>query len=217
MTRTLPARPSRRGYTAVEVLLAMTVLLIGSAAVMSMQKVSIQANLDARKLDIANSIAHTWLERLSTDATSWTLPAQNVTGTNNFNNTKWLIPGGSGGQVGFGSWFLPTAPGSYGSPGAEGNSPAFDILGRDLDATDAANAVFCTHVKIDPLAFDASANPLLLRATVIVFWQKQLVYSTATPGGNCTAWFDVASDEAANPGTWHIIYATTAIRKNTVQ
>jgi type II secretory pathway pseudopilin PulG len=210
--RTRP-RLARRGYTAVEVMLAMTVLMIGSAGVMSMQKSSIQSNLDARKLDIANSIAHDWLERLTTDATQWTLPSNNVATTvgNNFGNTKWLS------SHAFGSWWEPAIPTSYGSPGAEGNSPAFDILGRDLDVADAPNAVFCTHVKIDQLAVDAAANPLLLRATVIVFWRKQLVTSNPTPGGNCTGWFDVAQDEAAAPGTWHIIYATTAIRKNALQ
>lgn len=47
-----------RGYTAIEVMLAITVLMIGSAGVMSMQKASIQGNFDARRLDLANSIAH---------------------------------------------------------------------------------------------------------------------------------------------------------------
>ena len=43
-----------RGYTAVEVMLAITVLLISTAGVMAMQTASIQGNLDARKLDVAN-------------------------------------------------------------------------------------------------------------------------------------------------------------------
>jgi type II secretory pathway pseudopilin PulG len=203
---------TRRAYTAVEVLLAMTVLLIGSASVMTMQKASIQANVDARKLDIANSIAHDWIERLTTDATQWTLPSSNVNGASNFSNTTWLS------SQAFGKWFLPAAPNSYTSPGAaEGQSSAFDILGRDLDSTDAANAVFCTHVKIDQLAVDASGNPLLLRATVVVFWHKQLAYTSTSSTGNCTSYFDVAADEAANPGTWHIIYSSTAIRKNPIQ
>jgi prepilin-type N-terminal cleavage/methylation domain-containing protein len=204
----LRIQKAQRGYTAIEVMLSMTVLLIGSAAVMSMQKSAIQSNLDARKLDLANAIAHTWIERLQTDATQWTLPSTNITGGSNFSNTKWLSSNA------FGTWFEPPVPASYGSPGAEGNSPAFDILGRDLDAVDAPNAVFCTHMKIDQLATDSSGLPTLLRATVLVFWQKQLVTSSGTPAGNCSAWFDVAVDEAAHPGTWHIIYASTAIRKN---
>jgi len=187
----------------------MTVLMIGSAGVMTMQKASIQSNLDARKLDMANSIAHEWLERLATDSTQWTLPSNNVSAVNNLTNTRWLRNQGSPG-----TWFLPTLPGTY---PADGLSPAFDILGRDLDGLDAPNAVFCTHLKIDTIAQDSLVTPVLLRATVLVFWKKLLLTSTASPGGNCTAWFDVAQDEFSHPGTWHIIYATTAIRRNTIQ
>jgi prepilin-type N-terminal cleavage/methylation domain-containing protein len=200
------ARTSR-GYTAIEVMLAMTVLLIGSAGVMSMQKASIQGNLDARKLDIANSIAHDWLERLTTDAMEWTLPAMNVNGANNFVNTTWLQTGWNNQGV----FFLPTLPSSQAA--AEGMSPAFDILGRDLAS---ANPVFCVHVNIVQIAQDAQANPNLLRATVLVFWPKQLVQSGAVPSNFCGSYFDVASAEAANPGTWHMVYASTAIRKNPI-
>jgi type II secretory pathway pseudopilin PulG len=209
----LRSRSAGRGYTAIEVLLAITVLMIGAAGVMTMQKASIQSNLDARKLDIANSIAHTWLERLATDATGWTGPVQKVTTVNNITNTTWLA-----GNLGTGNFFLPPVPGGY--PAAEGKSPAFDILGRDLDLADAPNAIFCTHVKIDPIANNPNLLPgnpdSLLRATVIVFWKKQLVQSAGTPAGNCTKYFDVAADEAANPGTWHIVYAVTGVRKNPV-
>jgi Prokaryotic N-terminal methylation motif len=205
---TMRSRLARRGYTAIEVMLAMTVLMIGSAGVMTMQKVAVQSNLDARKLDIANSIMHDWLERLTADSMQWTLPSNNISGAPNLVNTKWLSQ-----PLGF--WFLPALPGGY--PAAEGNSPAFDILGRDLDAANAANAVFCTHVKLDQIAVDSSNNPTLLRATVIVFWRKFLVTSEMTPTGNCQSYFDVAANEATNPGTWHIIYATTAIRKNPIQ
>jgi hypothetical protein len=207
MTRTSHFR-STRGYTAVEVMLAMTVLMIGSAGVMTMQKVAVQSNLDARKLDVANAIMHDWLERLTADSMQWTLPANNVTGAPNLVNTKWL-------SQPWGFWSLPALPAGY--PAAEGNSPAFDILGRDLDSGDAPNAVFCTHIRLDQIASDSSANPTLLRATVIVFWRKLLVTSQQNPAGNCTAYFDVAANEAGNPGTWHIIYGSTAIRKNPIQ
>jgi hypothetical protein len=207
---------ARRGYTAVEVMLAMTVLMIGSAAVMTMQKVSMQANLDARKLDIANSIMRDWMERLAADSTQWTLPVRNVNGAPNLVNTKWLNQ-----PLGF--WTLPLPYGAWPTsyPAAEGSSPAFDLLGRDLVAADAPNAVFCTHLMLNQLAVDQSLvapnNVTLLQATVIVFWKKQLVNSSPAPAVNCTAYMDVATEEAANPGTWHIIYGTTAIRKNPVQ
>ncbi len=213
--RRLPSLGARRGYTAVEVLLAMTVLLIGSAGVMSMQKASIQGNLDARKLDIANSIAHDWLERLSADATAWTLPTTGRALPSNASNTLWV---GNQGLYPYNRPFLPLIPGAQAA--AEAESPAFDILGRGLTAGSAAGAIFCVHVTLTPITWDTMApqNPMIIRATVLVFWPKQLVNSGAVPAGYCTngSNLDPAAAEAASPGTWHLVYATTAIKRNPV-
>jgi prepilin-type N-terminal cleavage/methylation domain-containing protein len=216
--RLSPSHVAHRGYTAVEVLLAMTVLAIGAAGVMSMQKSAIQGNLDARKLDLANSISHEWTERLRKDATQWTLPSDAVLGINNFGNTQWLSPAyaASGGRCTTNYWLPPIPTGAY---PVDGKSPAFDILGRDLNATDAPNAVFCTHICVENLLTDQTTGfPILLRASVLVFWLKQLVISQppAAGAGICSI-ADVAADEAAKPGTWHMVYAVTAIRKNPIQ
>jgi prepilin-type N-terminal cleavage/methylation domain-containing protein len=209
-----------RGYTAVEVLLSMTVLAIGAAGVLSMQRAAIQANADARKLDTANAIAHTWLDRLLTDGTAWTLPSSVAPALgSNLGNTQWLQFHDTG------AFFLPAIPATYaptGFGGSEGESPAFDIFGRDLAAANAATAVFCVQVKIDTLLYDqlTPQNPLVLSATVEVFWAKSLVNSGPPSPGFCTGAplaIDVAAYETANPGTYHIVYATAAIRKNPLQ
>ncbi|HEY8091971.1 MAG TPA: prepilin-type N-terminal cleavage/methylation domain-containing protein, partial [Polyangiaceae bacterium] len=119
------ARRAARGYTAVEVLMAMTVMTIGAAAVISMQKASVQGNLDARKTDVANSIARTWVERLQRDAMQWTLPNSANPAGNNIGNALLI-----GGNV-TGTWFLPT---QYMGGTPETMSPGFDILGRDVPA-----------------------------------------------------------------------------------
>ena len=62
--RRVRVRASTRAYTAVEVMLSIVVLGVGAAGVMSMQQASIQGNADAHMLDVGNSIARTWLERL---------------------------------------------------------------------------------------------------------------------------------------------------------
>jgi len=99
----------------------MTVLAIGASAVMSMQKAAMQANLDARKIDMANSIARMWVERIRRDSMQWTLPSPaNPTGTN-FANAKLLS------YVGM-NWVLPPAYGGQTPP----VSPGFDIRGRDI-------------------------------------------------------------------------------------
>ena len=214
MNRTPPLRRfgrTARGYTAVEVLLSLGVLAIGAMGVMSMQRGVIVGDTEARKLDVANSIARDWLERIRRDATLWTLPSGP-----NLPSNEILAPIIQAHEASpLGTWFLPPIPGGY---PADGQSPAFDILGRDLDAADAPNAVFCVHVRIDTLSLDAqSAGTDLVRATVLVYWPRQLQWSQP-PSTTCdqSNGFDVAAYEAnpANTGTFHLLYASTVIRKN---
>ena len=191
-TGTRTGRP--RGYTAVEVLLAMTVMIITTAGVMSMQKTAIQGNLDARKMDAANAIAQTWLDRLATDATAWNSK------TPTLGSTQWLSALGP-------AFSVPAV--------ANGLSPAFDIMGRDLITGGDPTTVFCATVKLDPLAVDATANPMILRATVLVFWPKALVVGGAPAVPLCVpgAVIDAAALEAITPGTYHVSFATEALRR----
>ena len=60
-----------RGYTVIEVMIALTLLAIGTSGIIAMQKVTSVTNREARNLVIANQIARTWMEaaeRLSTAA-----------------------------------------------------------------------------------------------------------------------------------------------------
>lgn len=199
-----------RGYTAVEVLLALTVLAIGAAGVISMQTGAIEGNLEARKLDTANSIAREWVERLRRDSTLWTLPTAYNQGTANLSNATFLSSN-LGSPTG--NWFQPPIPGGY---PADGLSPAFDIFGRDLDIADAPNAIFCVRLKIDVIANDLLGNPELLRGTVQVFWLRQLAWSANNPLNCVQAGGNPNFDPTANPSTYHFLFASTAIRKNTL-
>jgi hypothetical protein len=150
--------------------MAMTIMSIGAAAVMSMQKASIQGNLDARKTDMANAIARTWVERLQRDAMQWTLPnTQNPTG-NNFALAALLTKGtGSAG-----TWILPDAEMGTSTDGVENMSYAFDILGRDLPAADVSSeTVFCVGYRLQWLVPQAlPLEPGLIRADVMVLWTR---------------------------------------------
>ena len=203
---------TRRGYTAVEVLMAMTVMAIGAAAVMSMQKAAVQGNLDARKTDVANSIARMWVERLQRDAMQWTLPSSANPVGNNFSNATLIQP-----FVGKG-WFLPpitNAPDLI--------SPGFDILGRDLDAANIQSAQFCANVRLTWLVPQSlPGEPGLLRADVRVLWPRALFNSPLGAGGGfCVA----AVANQVNPDSYtqgqqpqyHAIYVTTTIRENSPQ
>jgi prepilin-type N-terminal cleavage/methylation domain-containing protein len=192
------ARRASRGYTAVEVLMAMTVMAIGAAAVISMQKTAILGNLDARKGDVASSIARTWIERLQRDSMQWTLPSP-TNANSNMANAKLL-----NGHV-TGKWFLPVDYMGVTTP--ETMSPAFDILGRDLATADMGSAVFCANVRLTFL----SPDNLLIRADVRVLWARSI--SNAPPaGGFCNA--TIGTQDIPDPLTYHSIFATTSIMEN---
>jgi prepilin-type N-terminal cleavage/methylation domain-containing protein len=206
-----PIRRGRRhGYTAVEVMMAMTVMAVGAAAVMSMQKASIQGNLDARKTDVANSIARMWVERLQRDAMQWTLPNGDNPTLNNFANAKLLS------SPTYGAWGLPKW--EMGQTNPETMSYAFDILGRDLPAADIPNnTIFCVNYRLQWLVPQAlPLEPGLIRADVRVLWTVGI--SNAPAAGWCNDANAAATnpDQAApNPPAplYHSIYLTTTVRQ----
>jgi type II secretory pathway pseudopilin PulG len=194
-----------RGYTSVEVLIAMTLFAIGAAGVIGMQRVTIQGGEDARRFDMANNIANEWLSRLQRDSSFWTQPNANNPMTMNLANTRWLRDVDRCGGV----FCDPPMP----SPTADGLSPAFDQFGRDLLA--GTTAFYCVQYRLNWIAAPGIGPgynaPLrltgLMRAEVRVYWAK-LEFN---PVGDCTT----DPPEAVQPtSNLHMVYATTAIREN---
>jgi hypothetical protein len=203
----------------IEVLMAMTVMAIGGAAVITMQKTSVTGNLDARRADVANALARTWVERLQRESMMWTTPSrESPTGSNLASapvlGTIIAAPG---------TWFLPTQ--DMGQNGVnETMSPAFDILGRDLPQGSLGSADFCVHVRLQWLGTTLIA-PFgdLMRADVRVVWPVGIV--NALPGfcnAANAALLDPNTDPAVlrvagsdpNQPAFHAIYLTTTIREN---
>jgi len=206
-----------RGYTAVEVLISMTLLAIGAAGVIAMQKAAVQGDHDARQLDMANAIAREWMERLRRDATLWT-PAD-VAGQvppPNLANAQLVQLLGGGGQLS--AWYLPLTRIAPNGGQNDVESPGFDILGRDLPVAQLGQAqqaaewttglMFCTNVRITPLTPDQE----LLRAEVRVFWPRQM-YTTMNPG-DCTQNPPASWDLAPPTDQYHFLYLTGAVRQN---
>jgi type II secretory pathway pseudopilin PulG len=202
LRRPLPRSPGAcarrtfaRAFTAIEVLIAMTIMFIGAAAVMTMQKTAIQGDLDARKADVASAIAHTWVERIRHWSMRWTQPtASNL--TSNLSSVPGLghIDGG---------WFRPSDEmlGNLAQPGTvETMSYGFDILGRDLAQADiAANVQFCAEARITtlvPTTIVAAVPPLpgtvtsgIYRVDVRVVWPRGIAtVPNATVSGSLKDW-----------------------------
>jgi hypothetical protein len=191
--------------------MAMTVMAIGAAAVMSMQKASVQGNLDAREADIANAIARTWVERLQRDAMQWTLPSSAFPTQNNFANALLLS------SPQYGQWALPKF--EMGASNPETMSYAFDILGRDLPSgsVGTTQVVFCVNYRLQWLVAQAlPTEPGLIRADVRVLWQRG-ISNELGPG-----WCDDQTAATVNPDSlspnapapvFHSISVSTTIKE----
>lgn len=211
-------RARARGYTAIEVLMGMTVFAIGAASVIAMQRASVQGNADARKLDIANGIARQWIERLRRDAALWTQPGD-------LSKTVYLQQTGNY----YGKWAMPEGAGSAACPSgttgtysnADGKCPAFDIFGRDLAKDHYKEAAFCVNIWLDSASQDGGTADLI-RADVRVYWPRQLAQSANAPyaSGTTAGFCDLGALSSANgpdgasggTGVYHFVYASTMLR-----
>ena len=205
--RRADARRSARGYTVVEVLMAIVLMAIGTAAVMSMQKASVQGNLDARKTDLANSIARTWIDRLQRDAMAWTQGANSTAALSLSQTTTVLntLVNKNGGAWDFAT---PIPVAIANSP----LSPCYDIFGRELDSTSIGTAQFCVHARASYL----SPSQDLLRVDVRVVWLRGM---TAVGGSVPAAVTDPALAKSNSPSSvsYHAVYATTAVMESPAQ
>jgi hypothetical protein len=181
--------------------MAMTVMTIGAAAVMSMQKTSIQGNGDARKTDMANAIMRAWVERLQRDAMQWTLPNADFPTQNNFSNAKLLS------TPAYGTWQLPLY--EMGST-PETMSYAFDILGRDLPTADiGTETIFCVNYRLQWLVPQAlPLEPGLIRVDLRVLWPRGI---SNDPAPSWCA--NTAAITTPDPTQFHTLYLTTDIRQ----
>jgi prepilin-type N-terminal cleavage/methylation domain-containing protein len=194
---------SRRGYTVIEVMIALTLLAIGTSGIIAMQKITAVANRDAKNLVIANQIARTWIERLRADAVQWNHPSP-VSPDSDLADTKWL-------NNVTGNWFRPADAYPMGSPSA-------DAFGNDLPDTKVADGLFCTNIRLTWLyGTPPQPPPYLIRAEVRVYWLRDGGGGVIEAGKPiCDASIDLAQVGAA-VNRYHFVYVTSAITQNMAQ
>ena len=201
------ARRTRRGYTIIEVMMAIAVLALGATGIVAMQKVTLAGNQNARAINTANLLAQTWVERLRGDATLWNLPNNQ----SDLGETRWLqyaVPRS-------GQWFTPD--GSLNGVTPNGSAMA-DQLGGDLYLADLASYTqgFCTQIRLFPLAtVDNTPNgtPSFIRAEIRVFWAKGNAKGRGGTG-RPIACGDVQTGAETNYG---FVYVTTGLTPNIIQ
>jgi prepilin-type N-terminal cleavage/methylation domain-containing protein len=208
-------RKSQRGYTAVEVLAAMTLFAIGAAGVIGMQRVTIQGGQDARRLDIATNIAHEWVARLQRDSMNWTQPSsKNPDVTNVYTATRWLTSVQSAACIAP-NWCTPPAPATT----PEGFAYAFDVFGRDrmpnsTDINGLPDHHYCVQYRLwwgRPLGAAAPFNEqATIHADIRVFYSRQ----EQLPIGSCAnaSINGITPDSANYREAFHMVYASTVLR-----
>jgi prepilin-type N-terminal cleavage/methylation domain-containing protein len=144
-------RTRERGYTLVELMMALALFTVAVLGIISMQKITAASNAHAKNVTIAQRIAQAWAGQLEMDATAW----RTTFGTPGWLNDAnvWQRPA-----------YIPTR--RFGG--------AFDALGNPLADTDVAQARFCTHLRMAwlyPTTMGAGGNGML-RAEIRVFWLR---------------------------------------------
>ncbi|HMJ10127.1 MAG TPA: prepilin-type N-terminal cleavage/methylation domain-containing protein [Polyangiaceae bacterium] len=188
-------RRGSRGYTFVELMMALTVLGIGVSGVIAMQKVTVSSNQHSKNLALATHIAEGWAEQLTIDSGRWNYPNATIS-VSDLPATLWLnAVNDSPGQ-----WVLPphSAEVTFG--------PAFDALGNVT--TTAAQTVFCTHIRLSWLYPGATFNGVM-RADIRVFWPRE--------GRGAIAPCATVTPAAVTAGlaNYHFVHHSTAVRQNT--
>ncbi len=198
---------SQRGYTAVELMLALGLFAVGVSGIIAMQKVTVVSNSHAKNLAVATQIAEAWLDQLASDATLWTSPGAS-SATSDIDKTTWVKEAAGSNN---GKWFLPT----FSTARKFGRD--FDALGAPLNDPD--NARFCTQVRLTNL-YDASGNAgagrttlsgnALLRAEVRVFWLRD-----GQPGiAKACSSVQTINTVAAAKDQYHFVYKVTGLRQH---
>lgn len=147
MTRRRMRRRARAGFTLLEVMLALAVLLIGVMGIIALQRATIHANYDARTTSVATVNQARWSSILRRSALLWTDAGGSTIGVPYLN------------QIGAG-WFIPQP--NNGATDAYG----MNWYGRPTDV--AADVRFCTLIQLQWLSPNQS-----MRAEIITFWARQ--------------------------------------------
>jgi hypothetical protein len=196
-TKSLPRSTRRlRGYTAVEVLMSMSVLAVGVLGVFSMEKVTLASNVHAKNLAIATHIGQAWLGVLEAEASLWD------SSSNSLDRTTWLRTAPTPSD-----WFRPVAV------AASNFGPEFDELGSPVGA----DGQFCVDLRISPFngIAEEEKGQGLRRVEVRVFWYRE--HPTVSSGLIPTQ-FPCELDEAqvstaAVASMLHFVHLSGAVRQ----
>jgi prepilin-type N-terminal cleavage/methylation domain-containing protein len=190
----MKARRASRGYTFIELLMALALFAIAVMGIIALQKITIVSNTHAKNMAVAQRIAQAWAGQLEMDATEW---------STNF---------GSGFLNGNGTWARP------GYIASRNFGAAFDALGNPVPDNELGRARFCSHVRMSwlyPTTMGVGGNGLL-RAEIRVFWLREGMQPLDTTVTMCSA--TQTAVQARNIGLatdlYHFVYQTVGVKQH---
>lgn len=194
----LSRKRSRAGYTLIEVMLSVSVLVVGATGFTMLQGASSRAIQSAQEHTVALQVMETWVERVRRDASLWTAP-----GIANMTTTKYL----NAGSLAWGNWITPETITDADTKVI--TSAASDAWGWDRDL--AGEARFCTKLRYWVAHWsNETGTPVedTLRVDVMV-WRPRRGAANALSfmqngGTNC----QVAADLLNDPGIFKAVTST---------
>jgi Tfp pilus assembly protein PilV len=197
-------RNARAGFTLIEVMVSLGVMMVGALAIIGLQQHTIRSNRHSRELSIATQIAQLWVERLKQDAATWNAfgpPPATAIYLNpilaNLNSFQQI----------------PNATAAV--------SNAFDFRGNDVSNANGSPVHYCAAIR--PAWVETNRA---LRVDVRVWWSRERVWDPNEVGGvsiltdfpNCGATLvQHAQLDPPPPGNanlsnkYHVIYMPSVI------
>jgi prepilin-type N-terminal cleavage/methylation domain-containing protein len=197
----------RRGYTLVEVMVALSILAIGVTGILSMENAAVLSNRRAQEMTLATNIARRWQERLRLDALTWNRPSASRRDSDLATDTQFLcaVVGCGGGSATANVWFVPV-------PRAGGTeSAAYDAFGNEVPLGSPATR-YCVNLRLTWLVPQSANAQGLIRAETRVWWYREgatrdMAYQNC---GTAAALATMGQDVAR----LHFVYMASAITGN---
>lgn len=189
---------ARRGFTLVEVMMAISVMTVGAIAIFSMQNVTATGSRRARIVTTATEVNRFWMERVKLEALRWG-PTANT-------GITWLdaLPAAGTGSSG---WFLPAARGT----GDGLVTAASDWYGAPVaipSGAGVAPAPFCTSLR---WTWMATGTDQVARLDVRTWWHRPNRASGITIAG-CGADQVAVTAALADIANFGVVYSSSVVR-----
>ena len=193
----------RRGFTLIEVMIAIGIMTVGSLGILSMHHAVSGANRSAHEMNTALAITERWIERVDRDSLSWSEPGIN---SSTLTGTTYLAPLAA--TTTGTNWFTP-------APALSTESYGFDYFGNDTST--ASEIKYCTNLRLSWIRQGSSA-----RVDVRTFWYRaghmdgsathpQWVSGSDFLGADCDAATADGWDLSVAPNV-DVVFASTVVQ-----